>query len=145
QATEKNPRVGANEQVRTSASAVVVVSDPEITAATRPEPVSAMADSVAGPSGLMPAAVVSGALPVRRGSRLSRCTVRGGFCVAVGVVVPRAGKTKPGWPGAGPGGGSSAGPATASAVPAESEDAPMQPLPMVGYRNCEITGPSAGG
>ncbi|SLJ82002.1 Uncharacterised protein [Mycobacteroides abscessus subsp. abscessus] len=102
----KKPRVGRNEQVRGAASGAWVVSEPPTTATIRPRPVSV--------------------------SRLSHCTVIGGFCTGVGDLVPSAVNTKPVCPAAGPGGGSWAGPGTARAVPTESLESPMQPLPMVG-------------
>ena len=58
-ATVKKPTVGKKLHVRGGASAACVVSVPEITASTRPGPVSESTDSVAGPSGLILAALVS--------------------------------------------------------------------------------------
>src|ERR1700742_1292268 len=83
---------------------------------TLPEPVSTIAESVVGPSGLMSDRGLSVALPDLPVVRLTQVTFSGSFCSAAGPGVPIAVNTYAVWPGPGPGAGIFAGPATAMAV-----------------------------
>lgn len=77
QATVTSPIVGRKVHERGAAPAACVVMPPEITAATLPEPVSAIALSVVGPSGLILASLVNVAVPLRPLETLIQLTVSG--------------------------------------------------------------------
>ena len=95
QATANMPTVGRKLQVMRSAPSGWVVSEPLITERTRPGPVSAIADRVAGPSGLMRAALVKFWVALRWLSMLTQVTVIGTGWSSTAGAVPRAVKTNP--------------------------------------------------
>ena len=67
-----------------------VVTWPKIVEMMLPEPVSTMADSVVGPSGLMSGRGLSVALPDLPVVRFTHVTFSGSFCSAAGPGVPTA-------------------------------------------------------
>ena len=71
----------------------VVVTCPKIVDMMLPEPVSTMAVSVVGPSGLMSERGFSAALPDFPVVRFTHVTLSGSFCSAAGPGVPTAVKT----------------------------------------------------
>lgn len=89
---------------------------PAATAITRPRPVLATPEIVAGPSGFIPL-LPSGAAPPRSVERLNQCTVM--VWVSVAGAVPRAVKTKADCPAPAPGAGIDVGPGTAMTDPTE--------------------------
>lgn len=89
---------------------------PDTIAITRPRPVLATPEIVAGPSGLIPW-LPSGAAPPCSVERLNQCTVM--VWVSVAGAVPRAVKTKAACPAPAPGAGIAVGPGTAMAEPTE--------------------------
>src|SRR5512139_1336379 len=98
-----------------------------------PEPVSAIAVSVVGPSGLMSGRGVSVALPDLPVVRLTHVTFSGSCCTAAGPGVPAAVNTYAIWPGPGPGVGIFAGPATEIAVASTFPPSFRHPLLIDGY------------
>src|ERR1700719_1934095 len=113
-----------------------------------PEPVSAIATSVAGPSGLISGVGFSVALPDLPVVRLTHVTFSGSLCSAAGPGVPIAVNTYAVWAARGPGFGIGAGPATDIAVAITLPPSDRQPFPIDGYMNSCVggaSGPKAGG
>src|ERR1700726_2726540 len=113
-----------------------------------PEPVSAIATSVAGPSGVIPGVGFSVALPDMPVVRLTHVTFSGSLCSAAGPGVPIAVNTYAVWAARGPGFGIGAGPATDIAVAITLPPSDRQPFPIDGYMNSCVggaSGPKAGG
>src|ERR1700726_3521974 len=113
-----------------------------------PEPVSAIATSVAGPSGLISGFGFSVALPDLPVVRLTHVTFSGSLCSAAGPGVPIAVNTYAVWAARGPGFGIGAGPGTDIAVAITLPPSDRQPFPIDGYMNSCVggaSGPKAGG
>src|SRR6478609_11608695 len=108
-----------------------------------PAPVSAMAVSVVGPAGLMSACGFSVAVPDLPVVRFTQVTFSGSFCTSAGPGVPIAVNTYAVWPGAGPGVGIFAGPATEIAVANTFPPSFRHPLLIDGYMKSCVTGASA--
>src|SRR3954464_3393263 len=85
QGTTVDPMVGMNWHCFS-----VVVTWPKIVDMMLPDPVSAMTDSVVGPSGLMSDRGLSVALPDLPVVRLTQVTFSGSFCSAAAPGVPIA-------------------------------------------------------
>src|SRR4029077_9787531 len=125
----------------------VVVTWPKIVEMMLPEPVSTIADSVVGPSGLISGRGFRVALPDLPVVRLTHVTFSGSFCSAAGAGVPTAVNTYAVWPAAGPGAGIFAGPATEIAVARTLPPSCKHPLLIDGYKKYCVggaSGPNAG-
>src|ERR1700760_2514742 len=120
----------------------LVVTCPKMVDITLPEPVSAMAVNVVGPSGLMSRCGFSVAPPDLPGGKFTQVTFSGSFCTSAGPGVPIAVKTYAVCPAAGPGAGIFAGPATDSAVASTLPPSVEQPLLIDGYMNSCVGGES---
>src|ERR1700722_11944894 len=105
-----------------------------------PEPVSAIAVNVVGPSALISERGFIVTLPDLPVVRLTQVTFSGSFWTSAGPGVPTAVNTYAVWPGAGPGAGMAAGPATDSAAARALLPSARQLVPIDGYMKSCVVG-----
>ena len=129
------PIVGMNWHCRS-----LVVTWPKIVDMMLPEPVSAIAVNVVGPSALISGRGLSVTLPDLPVVRFTQVTFSGSFCTSAGPGVPTAVNTYAVWPGPGPGAGIAAGPATERAAARALLPSARQFVPIEGYMKSCVGG-----